>query len=54
MTRLQMTAPTIAADALCWFIGIKALLRIHIPITLPASTAGVWLFYVQHQFEQTT
>ena len=39
---------------LCWFIGIKAFLLVHLPITVLAATAGVWLFYVQHQFEQTT
>ena len=38
---------------LTWFIGIKAFLLIHLPITLLAATAGVWLFYVQHQFEHT-
>jgi acyl-lipid omega-6 desaturase (Delta-12 desaturase) len=39
---------------LTWFIGIKAFLLVQLPITLLAATAGVWLFYVQHQFEQTT
>jgi omega-6 fatty acid desaturase (delta-12 desaturase) len=27
---------------------------VHLPITMLAGAAGVWLFYVQHQFEQTT
>jgi omega-6 fatty acid desaturase (delta-12 desaturase) len=36
---------------LVWFIGIKAFLLVHLPIMLLAATAGVWLFYVQHQFE---
>ena len=39
---------------LTWFIGIKAFLLVHLPIMLLAATAGVWLFYVQHQFEYTT
>ena len=38
---------------LVWFIGIKAFVLVHLPITLLASTAGVWLFYMQHQFEHT-
>jgi acyl-lipid omega-6 desaturase (Delta-12 desaturase) len=42
-----------AAAVLVWFIGLKALLVIHLPIVLPAATAGVWLFYVKHQFEHT-
>lgn len=39
--------------ALVWFIGLKAFLMVHLPIMLLAATAGVWLFYVQHQFEHT-
>jgi omega-6 fatty acid desaturase (delta-12 desaturase) len=32
-------------------IGIKAYVLIQLPVLLLASTAGVWLFYVQHQFD---
>ncbi len=32
-------------------MGIKAYLMIQIPILLLSSAAGVWLFYVQHQFD---
>ncbi|MGX7743504.1 fatty acid desaturase [Rhodopseudomonas parapalustris] len=39
---------------LTWFIGIKAFLLVHLPIMLLAATAGVWLFYIQHQFETTS
>lgn len=35
-------------------IGITAFLLVHLPIILSAATAGVWLFYVQHQFEHPT
>ena len=38
---------------LVWFIGLKAFLLVHLPIMLLAATIGVWLFYVQHQFERT-
>lgn len=38
---------------LVWLIGIKAFLLVHLPIFLLAATMGVWLFYVQHQFEYT-
>ncbi|MBO0858222.1 MAG: fatty acid desaturase [Chloracidobacterium sp.] len=34
-------------------IGLKALLLILAPITIIAGAAGVWLFYVQHQYEDT-
>lgn len=32
-------------------VGWKAYLLIQLPIIILASSAGVWLFYVQHQFE---
>jgi acyl-lipid omega-6 desaturase (Delta-12 desaturase) len=34
-------------------IGIKAYIMIQLPILLIAGSAGIWLFYVQHQFENT-
>ena len=33
--------------------GWKALLFVHLPTLLLAASIGVWLFYVQHQFEET-
>ena len=41
------------AAVLIWQIGLLPFLAVHIPIALIAATAGVWLFYVQHQFEHT-
>jgi len=38
---------------LIWLVGIGPFLLVQIPITLLAAAAGVWLFYVQHQFEET-
>lgn len=43
----------LAAAAVVWMIGLKAFLTVHIPIVLIASSIGVWLFYVQHQYEGT-
>ncbi len=36
-----------------YFGGVMPILLIFLPSTLLAATAGVWLFYVQHQFETT-
>jgi len=38
---------------LMWLIGPAPFLLIHGPIFMLAATIGVWLFYVQHQFETT-
>ena len=52
-TMLTNLVAALVIGALCWLIGIKAFLIVHLPIMLLAATAGVWLFYVQHQFEDT-
>jgi omega-6 fatty acid desaturase (delta-12 desaturase) len=39
--------------ATMWMVGVGPFLLVHLPITLLASSIGVWLFYVQHQFEDT-
>ena len=36
---------------LCWGLGWARFLEVQLPITMIAGAAGVWLFYVQHQFE---
>jgi omega-6 fatty acid desaturase (delta-12 desaturase) len=41
------------AALLIWFVGLKAFLLVHVPIVLISASIGVWLFYVQHQFEET-
>ena len=45
----------VAVLALMWAtIGIKAYLLIQLPVMFVAGLAGVWLFYIQHQFEGTS
>jgi omega-6 fatty acid desaturase (delta-12 desaturase) len=44
----------LALAAIWYFGGLMPLLLIFVPATLIAATAGLWLFYVQHQFEATT
>jgi len=36
-----------------WATGIVPFLLVHLPIVVLAGAAGIWLFYVQHQFEDT-
>jgi omega-6 fatty acid desaturase (delta-12 desaturase) len=39
--------------ALGYFLGFAEVALVHLPVIAVAATAGVWLFYVQHQFEDT-
>ena len=42
-----------AAVAMSWLIGLGVFLLVHLPIVLVAASLGIWVFYVQHQFERT-
>jgi acyl-lipid omega-6 desaturase (Delta-12 desaturase) len=55
--RRSVIATNLALAALvgtvCLLVGWREYLLVQGPITLLAGAAGVWLFYVQHQFEDT-
>jgi omega-6 fatty acid desaturase (delta-12 desaturase) len=53
-TMATNAAMALIAGVLIWFIGLQAFLLVHLPIMLLAASLGVWLFYVQHQFEHTS
>ena len=38
---------------LIWGVGLKAFLLIQTPIIIIGASIGVWMFYVQHQFDET-
>jgi omega-6 fatty acid desaturase (delta-12 desaturase) len=46
-------AIVLLVGAMIWLVGWQALLLVQVPITIIAATAGTWLFFVQHQFEDT-
>src|SRR6266566_5126796 len=50
---LTNAALAVLVGALCWLVGWREYLLVQTPTALLAGTAGVWLFYVQHQFEDT-
>jgi acyl-lipid omega-6 desaturase (Delta-12 desaturase) len=41
----------ILVGSLCWLIGWEKFLIVWAPAALLAGSVGIWLFYVQHQFE---
>jgi acyl-lipid omega-6 desaturase (Delta-12 desaturase) len=41
----------VAVGALLWLVGWQSWLLVQFPSMFLAAAAGVWLFYVQHQFE---
>lgn len=41
----------VVVGGLCWSIGWQSFLLVWAPPALLAGSVGIWLFYVQHQFE---
>jgi omega-6 fatty acid desaturase (delta-12 desaturase) len=52
-TMATNAAIALAVVTMMWLVGVTPFLLVQVPITLLASSIGVWLFYVQHQFEDT-
>jgi acyl-lipid omega-6 desaturase (Delta-12 desaturase) len=48
LTNLALAA---VVGAIFWFVGPGAWLLVQLPTAIVAGTMGVWMFYVQHQFE---
>jgi len=46
-------ALALAAGGMIWLVGLTPFLLVHLPITILAASLGTWLFFVQHQFEDT-
>ena len=44
-------AIAVMVGSLCYLIGWREFLMIQLPLTATAGAAGVWMFYVQHQYE---
>ena len=57
--RPRMRQSVLATDAVLavvfglifWLLGLQFVLEVWLPSALIAGSAGIWLFYVQHQFE---
>ena len=46
-------ALVVVFGALCWWLGWRDVLLVQAPFIWLAGGAGIWLFYVQHQFSNT-
>jgi acyl-lipid omega-6 desaturase (Delta-12 desaturase) len=44
-------ALALLVGGLCWLVGWRDYLLVQAPTVMLAGAAGIWLFYVQHQFE---
>ncbi|MEW5764617.1 MAG: fatty acid desaturase [Acidobacteriota bacterium] len=49
VTNLALAALALVSS---WTIGLKTYLLIQLPVLLIGGAFGIWLFYVQHQFER--
>ncbi len=46
-------ALVLIVGGLCWLIGWQTYLLVQIPVMILGAGAGVWMFYVQHNFDPT-
>ncbi len=46
-------ALVVLIGAICWLVGWRAFLLVQAPVFMIGGSVGIWLFYVQHQFEDT-
>ncbi|MGH9027640.1 MAG: fatty acid desaturase [Acidimicrobiia bacterium] len=46
-------AIVLMVGALCWWLGWREFLLVQAPLVPLAGGTGIWLFYVQHQFDGT-
>ena len=46
-------ALALVIGGLCWLIGWRDFVLVEMPFVVLAGGAGIWLFYVQHQFDPT-
>ena len=53
-TMATNAAIALVVVAMAGLVGLRPFLMVHLPIMLMAASMGVWLFYVQHQFEGVT
>ena len=50
-TMATNAAIVLVVTCMVWAVGAQPFFLVHVPITLFAASIGVWLFYVQHQYE---
>lgn len=52
-TMTTNAAIVVVATLLAWAVGPATFFMIQLPIVVLAATIGVWLFFIQHQFDRT-
>ncbi|GAF11719.1 fatty acid desaturase [Bacillus sp. JCM 19046] len=52
-THLTNACIALVYGGLIWLVGWQAFLLVQLPIMYLSGAAGIWLFYVQHQFEDS-
>ena len=53
-TMLTNLAIAVVFFVMMVWVGVGAFLWVHLPMILVGASIGMWLFYVQHQFDETT
>jgi omega-6 fatty acid desaturase (delta-12 desaturase) len=46
-------AIVVTLSMVCWAIGLESFIKVHAPVFLVYTTIGIWLFFAEHQFQNT-
>jgi omega-6 fatty acid desaturase (delta-12 desaturase) len=52
-TMATNAAIALVVTGMMWCVGVRPFLLVHLPVIFVAGAIGMWLFFVQHQFEHT-
>jgi omega-6 fatty acid desaturase (delta-12 desaturase) len=52
-SQMSNLAIALTISMLCWAIGLESFIKVHAPVFLVYTTIGIWLFFAEHQFQNT-
>jgi omega-6 fatty acid desaturase (delta-12 desaturase) len=52
-SQLSNLAIALTISLVCWAVGLETFIKVHAPVFLVYTTVGIWLFFAEHQFQNT-
>jgi omega-6 fatty acid desaturase (delta-12 desaturase) len=52
-SQLSNLSIALTISMVCWAIGLESFIKVHAPVFLVYTTIGIWLFFAEHQFQDS-
>jgi omega-6 fatty acid desaturase (delta-12 desaturase) len=52
-SQVSNLAIAVTISMVCWTTGLESFVKVHAPVFLVYTTIGIWLFFTEHQFQNT-